>query len=115
MPVYEYRCKRGHVFERLLPARDYLLPQACNCGQEAQKVILHAPKVFSDFEGYESPATGRWIEGRRARREDLAVSHCQPYEEGMRQDAERYRAAEDRRLDAAVDGIVEQTLAEITS
>lgn len=115
MPVYEYRCPRGHQFERILPIREYLDPQDCACGQVATKVILHAPKVFGDFEGYESPATGKWIAGRTARRQDLAESGCRPYEEGMKQDAERYRATEDARLDKFTDAVVEQTLAEITA
>lgn len=115
MPVYEYRCGANHVFERILPARDYLLPQLCTCGLAAEKVILHPPRVFGDYEGYESPATGRWVEGRRARAEDLAVSGCRPYEVGMRQDAERQRAADDHQLDKVVDRVVDTTLAELTA
>jgi putative FmdB family regulatory protein len=115
MPVYEYRCEAGHEFERILSTSDYLLPQTCGCGQGAEKVIRTPPRVFSDYAGYESPATGRWIEGRRARLEDLAVSGCRPYEEGMKQDAERYRAAEEAKLDKTVDRIVDQTLAELVT
>lgn len=115
MPVYEYRCEDGHAFERILPVAQYLEPQGCVCGKVGQKVILHAPRVFSDYQGYESPATGRWVEGRRARMEDLAVSGCQPYEEGMRQDAERVRADEDRQLDKVVDQVVDTTLAQMTT
>lgn len=115
MPVYEYRCGAGHAFERILPVAQYLDPQRCDCGQIGQKHIFHAPRVFADYEGYESPATGRWVEGRRARVEDLAVSGCQPYEEGMRQDAERVRAADDKQLDKVVDQLVETTLTDMTT
>ncbi len=35
-----------------------------------------APRVFGDFEGYQSPITGDWIEGRRARKYDLERHNC---------------------------------------
>lgn len=35
-----------------------------------------APRVFGDFEGYQSPIDGTWIEGRRARRYDLEKNNC---------------------------------------
>ena len=115
MPVYEYRCEVGHVFERILPVADYQVPQSCHCGQVGQKVILHAPRVFSDYEGYESPGTGKWVEGRVARERDLAECGCRPYESGEMEAAERVRAADERRLDKVVDEVVETTLAEITA
>lgn len=34
------------------------------------------PNVWSDLPGYKSPVGTGWIEGRRARREDLARSGC---------------------------------------
>lgn len=115
MPVYEYRCGSGHVFERVLPLKNYLLPQVCHCGRESSKVILHAPRVFSDYEGYESPGTGKWVEGKAARARDLAECGCRPYESGEREAAERIRAAEERQLGKVVDEVVETTLAEITA
>lgn len=39
-----------------------------------------APQVFGDLPGYESPASGKWVEGRRARREDFKRTGCRPYE-----------------------------------
>lgn len=115
MPVYEYRCRRGHEFERILAARDYLLPQTCDCGEAGQKVILHAPRVFSDYEGYESPGTGKWVEGRAARKRDLEECGCRPYEEGERESAMKQQDANERELDKVVDRVVESTLAEITA
>jgi hypothetical protein len=89
-------------------------PLACHCGQAARKVILTAPRVFGDFEGYESPASGRWIEGRRARLEDFARTGTRPYELGERQEMEKRQADNDRRMDQAVDEAVERTLNEMT-
>lgn len=34
------------------------------------------PMIWNDYEGYVSPATGKWIEGRAARRYDLEASGC---------------------------------------
>jgi len=80
-----------------------------------QKVILHAPRVFSDYEGYESPGTGKWVEGRAARRRDLEECGCRPYEDGEREAAIKVRQEEERKLDKVVDQVVDQTLAEITA
>lgn len=48
MPVYDYRCGAGHRFERMLPLADYLVPQRCDCGEDAVKVIA-APRILSDY------------------------------------------------------------------
>ena len=46
---------------------------------------LQAPRVFGDYDGYQSPVSGEWVEGRRAREEDLKKTGCvahqdlQPY------------------------------------
>lgn len=39
-----------------------------------------APFIWDDLPGYESPIDGHWVEGRRARREDLRRNGCRPYE-----------------------------------
>jgi hypothetical protein len=37
---------------------------------------LHAPQIISDIPAYFSVATGKWVDGRRARRDDLARAGC---------------------------------------
>jgi len=37
---------------------------------------LAAPRVEGDYEGYQSPIDGSWIEGRRARRYDMEKNNC---------------------------------------
>jgi hypothetical protein len=66
------------------------------------------PFIQADTPGYQSPIDGKWIEGRKARRNDLARSGSRPWE-GMaveRQEADRQRAyteqASDQRLDRVV-------------
>lgn len=115
MPVYEYRCPQGHTFERLLPIAQYREEQSCPCGFAAEKVILHPPKVFGDFAGYESPASGKWIEGRRARNEDFARTNTRPYEIGeARQSAAAAHKQSEAVLDARVDEAVERSINELT-
>lgn len=46
--------------------------------QEERARPLQVPRVFGDMEGYTSPVTGEWIEGRRARRYDLEKNNCVP-------------------------------------
>lgn len=85
---YRWDKKTGELYEVLWDSR-----------QEAL-----APTVWSDLEGYQSPATGKWVEGRKARREDLKRSGCRPYEgkdQEMRE-AAKIRAEEERRLDSRI-------------
>lgn len=59
-----------------------------------------APMVAPDLPGYESPVSGKWIEGRAARREDLRRTGCRPYEEGEREEYKRQVAHEEKKMDA---------------
>jgi putative FmdB family regulatory protein len=115
MPVYEYRCPRGHVTELYRPFAQYRDPLTCQCGEAAEKVVLSPPKVFGDYEGYESPASGKWIEGRRAREEDFKRTGTRPYDPGEKEELPKRIAAAERQLDATIDAAVDQTLAELTS
>ena len=115
MPLYEYQCSKGHVTTELRAVWQRHEPTLCpTCQAVAKKAILTPPRIFGDYEGYESPASGRWIEGRRARAEDLARTGCRPYDPGEKEDLLRRQKAQDAALDRAVDGVVEQTLHEIT-
>jgi chorismate mutase len=67
--------------------------------------------VFGDYPGYESPASGKWIEGRKARAEDFARTGTRPYEDGEREMAQLRRVQEERKLDNHVDEVVERTAA----
>jgi hypothetical protein len=116
MPLYEYRCGEGHVFERVLPIRSYLEPQFCECGEVGQKIILHAPRVFGDYEGYESPATGKWIEGRAARERDFRESGCRPYETGEAQESfKRIEENFDKQAEQLAEVAVEDALQILTN
>ena len=53
------------------------------------------PMVMYDLPGYESPVSGKWVEGRAARREDLKRTGCRPYEgrESEAKEVAKVRAA----------------------
>lgn len=105
MPLYEWECsecERRETGFRHVEARH----DAPDCHGRAMRLVICPTHVAPDLPGYESPATGRWIEGRAARRDDLARSGCRPYEgfdQESKEAARRQRAIEakvDRKLEA---------------
>jgi hypothetical protein len=58
--------------------------------------------IIKDLPGYQSPVTGLWVEGRRARREDLKRSGSRPWEglESEKKEAARRESYIEQRNDA---------------
>lgn len=83
--------RRRYVWD---PVRQELVEAAARKSQ-----ALHF--IQPDLPGYESPIDGRWIEGRRDRRNDLARSGCRPYEgrEQEQKEANKVTAARERQMD----------------
>ncbi len=69
------------------------------------------PRVSGDFAAYDCPITGKSIEGRVAHEENLKRHDCRILESGEKEDNARNKRdaieAEDKRRDAAIDGIVD--------
>lgn len=67
-----------------------------------------APAVFGDIEPYESPASGKMINGRAQRREDFKATGTRPYEgrEQEAKEAARRAAYEEARYDQKLDEAV---------
>jgi len=113
MPIYEYHCHKCNVrFDSFKKLDDYLEPQEHTCGEIAQKVISK-PMIAVDYGGYVSPATGEWVEGKKAHLEDLKKSGCRLLEPGERQDMERRVQENERKLDNFIDTTVDKVYAEI--
>ena len=110
MPLYEFKCLRGHNFDRFLRLTEYDSAQECACGSAAVRQISMV-MVAPDLPGYESPASGKWIQGRRQREDDLRRTNSRPYELGERTDMEKRKAA----MDAELDSRVERTVGEFVS
>jgi putative FmdB family regulatory protein len=51
MPIYEYRCTKGHVFDAIQRFSDDPLDECQVCGAPAHKV-LHAPAVHFKGSGF---------------------------------------------------------------
>lgn len=109
MPMYTTKCAgcgRTQVIFRHVAERDADLP-LCH-GVMAR--IVEAPAVQADLPGYTSPIDGRWIEGRRARIEDLKRNNCRPWEgmETERREAEKRADEADRQFEKVIEaGVAE--------
>ena len=65
---------------------------------------ITGPLVVVDLPGYVSPVTGKWVEGRVQRREDLKRTGSRPWE-GLQQEkkeAARHNAYADQKVDASM-------------
>lgn len=74
------------------------------------------PMVYGDLPSYQSPIDGKWVDGRVARREDLARNNCRPWE-GMQQErkeAARQQAYEHQKQDRRLDETVNRSWAQIS-
>ena len=63
MPIYEYKCEKGHSFDRYLPLSRYKEEQVCECGASSHKV-LGKHFVQNDMTGYLSPIDGTYVGSR---------------------------------------------------
>lgn len=104
MPMYTTRCSecgRKQTIFRTVANRDVDLPQ-CH-GRMAR--IVEAPAVQADLPGYQSPIDGKWVEGRRARTEDLKRSNCRPWEgmETERKEAIKRADEADRKFETQIE------------
>lgn len=70
--------------------------------------------IQPDLPGYESPVTGKWIEGRKARREDLLRTNSRPWEgrEQEVKEANKIVAERERKLDQLAEKIAHRGWAE---
>lgn len=106
MPVYSYGCpKCGNEVDafRTVDTR-HDGPVCCN---EVMRLEIRPAYAQPDLPGYVSPTTGKWIDGRKARREDLKRSGSRPWEGMAAEKAEAARqrqyaeALQEKRLDEA--------------
>lgn len=69
------------------------------------------PFVQPDLPGYQSPVTGLWVEGRKARREDLKRTGSRPWEgrEQEQKEADRQRAYAEQANDRKIDEVARRT------
>jgi hypothetical protein len=70
--------------------------------------------IMADLPGYVSPVSGKWVEGRKARRDDLARTHSRPYEgrEQEQKEIERQRRYDEARQEKRIDESANRAWAE---
>jgi putative FmdB family regulatory protein len=67
MPIYEYRCPKGHLFE-LLHRMDEPSPAACEvCGAGPVEKVLHPVPIFFKGKGFYSTDYGKGKRKRESR------------------------------------------------
>jgi len=116
VPIYTIRCQAclqdGWVF-RKIDDRDRDLPGCDRCGSATSRII-DAPFVRAEIPAYISPATGKVIESRAARRGDLARSGCIEWEPGLDKDVEKNRIRAKEKSLEEVDKLVDKTVQDLS-
>jgi putative FmdB family regulatory protein len=110
IPIYSYVCPCGKEFDRFLKLYEYDKPQVCQCGQKIATKVIKPTAIHVDVPAYQSPASGKWINGRAERREDLKATGCVEYDPSMKEEHQRRLAAEDAALDKKVEDHVEKEI-----
>lgn len=103
-PLYESMCDECGQQQDYYQTMDKCLDTPWCCGKKMHKVILNASMVVADLPSYQSPIDGKWIDGRKARQEDLKRSGSRPWEglESERKEAAKTKQYEDEKLDASL-------------
>jgi len=99
MPIYVFKCPKCQKrFDRFLKLADYRVPQSCDCGEVAEKVVV-APFFQVDIPAYSCPVTGKRIEGRKEHERNLVAHGCRILEPGETERAKAFKKAEDEALE----------------
>lgn len=97
-PLYSYRCECNVEIDSYRTVADrHNAP--LHCGKMMRQVIKPA-MIVADIPEYLSPVTGKPVNGRRQRNEDLKRSGCRPWEgrEVEQREANRYREEQDEKF-----------------
>ena len=93
MPIYEYRCPKGHVFERFQRISDPK-PDACEvCGEGPVDVVLYPVPVHFKGSGFYSTDYGRG--SRRKDRDGSEPSESTKKDDSPKKDESKKAAATD--------------------
>lgn len=108
MPLHDYECRSClHTEERFVKLQDLNLSQFCPHCFSAMQRLMPAPRIQCDYSGYQCPITGKWIDGKKAHKENLAKHGCRVLEAGEHEANRRRREAEN----AAVEDRIAETAA----
>src|SRR2546430_15361906 len=94
MPIYEYRCPQGHVFELFQRMADPP-PEGCEiCGEGPVEKVLHPVPVFFKGSGFYSTDYGRGKRKKEGAGEGEGDGAGAKTEEGGKKTDEKKPAAE---------------------
>lgn len=117
MPIYTYRCKNGHQFDRFLKLAEYRDPQTCDCGAESEKKIM--PTMINcdmqPWDRYISPVSGKPITSYKERKKDMDAHGCVDYEPSLRKHNTNHMKTEEAKLEKKMDDYVEKSIHEMSS
>lgn len=105
MPIYVAQCPTCECTQDYVQTVEkHADAPRCDCCGAQMTQILTPVRGFVDIPAYISPASGRVIRGRAARREDLKRTNCRPWEgrEAEEKEAARYRKEAEERLDKKI-------------
>ena len=78
MPIYEYKCENGHVFDVIQKMSDEALTECQECGAPAERV-LHPVAVHFKGSGFYNTDYGKKKGGRQRRlRQEARASRSPP-------------------------------------
>lgn len=109
MPLYTYRCPKGHTDRRFAKIVGRDGHQDCNQCEASMLRVFEAPAVRPEITPYQSPVDGSWIDSRAARREDLKKNGCIEWDPGIRQDLPKIKEANFEKLMAPVEAAIDDT------
>ena len=115
MPIYEAVCPKCGKYHEYVRTMSQCTDTPECCGVKTEKRIFSAPFGVVDIPAYQSPVTGRWINSRAERTEDLKRNGCRPWEglEQEKKEAERQRAYQEEKEDAKLTQSVEMAYAQL--
>lgn len=115
MPLYQYSCECGAEFEQFFTLRENSqVCQCVKCDRMAGKVLTPA-RLNVDYPGYSCPVTGKWVEGRKAHRENLARTGCRILEPGEHETNMRRKREAEEALDREIGESVEAQIEAMSS
>jgi putative FmdB family regulatory protein len=91
VPIYEYRCPNGHLFE-LFQRMDEQSPAVCEvCGEGPVVKVLHPVPVFFKGSGFYSTDYGR---GKKRKQEVAEADGAKPGEDSAKKEEKKEKKAE---------------------
>jgi putative FmdB family regulatory protein len=111
VPLYEYKCRwcggEETGFRKVDLRHDF---ECSKCGNWSD-LQVSAPAIHSEIQPYESPTTGKMIESRAQRREDLKASGCVEWDRGMKEEVQRRVLEREALLEREVERTIDSTIA----